>query len=374
MAKSNHLRMLSVLAALMVALIVAVLVARAPASAQGARDTLKQPPFPPTDTSLFSPVIYDGPPLVPAAEAPSSERAMKKQLGALMKKRFGKKSKKVKKALALFSSSKAKAKVSDPRLRAALVSLKGTVGEPGISGVLGGPFSGVRFIPASEMVSATILAQVSISPSGVPEILFNLRYQHEDFRLLAPTMAHESLHQDGSVGGHEELIATSIDSLIYGQFLLESPMLAASGTEPARRQNTKHMARINTRDTNGNVRLLEGNGNVYPGGNKELPYFAAAFNLDEDPNTPGNAAMRQMVKKIVGSEVTIPSDAHFGDAVNLLDQNQNVFTDAQLVRLARILKLDTSPPSSTATAERTQEDATASDRPTPGWEEHFGAE
>jgi len=165
-------------------------------------------------------------------------------------------------------------------------------------------------------------------------------------------MAHEPLHRDHTNSNKEELIANSIDTLVYGQFLLESPSLATTGTELARRQNTEHMARLNTRDANGKLRLLTAAGdNVYPGGDVTLPYYAAIFEPFGD-STPGNGVLKGMVRKVVGSGVTLPTKVNFdGATVNLLDTRQKVFTAAQLVRLATILKLDTSGSSTTTTAE-----------------------
>jgi hypothetical protein len=56
----------------------------------------------------------------------------------------------------------------------------------------------------------------------------------------------------------------------------------------------------------------------------------------------------------------------------LLDSRQVLFTDAEVVQLAEILKLETSSPSATAQAQRTQEEAEASEQPVPDWREIFG--
>jgi hypothetical protein len=54
------------------------------------------------------------------------------------------------------------------------------------------------------------------------------------------------------------LIANSMDILVYAQILLKDPELATSGTELARNNNTKFMARLNTRDQKGNSLLKNG--------------------------------------------------------------------------------------------------------------------
>ncbi len=320
------------------------------ASADSATDLLKQKPFAPTDTTLFSPVIYDGPPLVPAAERQFTEQSIRAELQSLLEQRFGASDARVNEALAVFDDNDTKQLVPDPRLRAGLVSLKGTVGAPAIGGILNGSFEAVRFADANELISPDIIAQVVTSTeTNKPEILVNSKFQHEDFRQFSSVLAHESLHGDGIGGGQEELIANSIEAVVYGQMVSEDPQLALNGTKLTRRHNTQLMARLNSRDAQGRLRLLTSTGNVYPNGSIPLANFAAAFNLSVNPNTPGNAVLRQMLANVVGSGVTVPDNPDFDDATaNLLDLNQNALSDAEVVRLAEILKLNVYKPTVTA--------------------------
>ena len=102
------------------------------------------------------------------------------------------------------------------------------------------------------------------------------------------------------------------------------------------------MALINTRDGQGQIRLLSSNtNNVYPGSlASPLPYFAYEFvsnGLGAD--TPGNLALDENLSAINGTEIT---GANFDQsALNLLDADiDSVFTPSEWVRLALILKLD----------------------------------
>lgn len=126
-----------------------------------------------------------------------------------------------------------------------------------------------------------------------------------------------------------------------------------------------------TRDANGNLRLFVSTGpDIFPGGNPDpIPYFAAPFEpLGND--TPGNSVLKQEAKNVTGKGAK-----NFDDKTALLlDSRQIVFTPDQVVQLAEILKLDTSPPSSTTAAQSAQEKAEASDQPVPDWREIFGAE
>jgi hypothetical protein len=299
--RTGYFRVTTLLVAMMAATIVAVLASYAPAEAQTATDTLKQPPFAPTDTSLFLPGVYsDAPPTEPASSGPTGEATLKQKLRDLLNQRFPGSPKKVNQALAIFDSEDTKAKVPDPRLRAALVALKGTAGEPAIAGVLDGTYESVHLASPSAPGSCgdACVAQVVSFPDGHREIYFSDKYQFEDFRLLASTMAHEALHRDNTVTLKEELAANSISTLIYGQFVLEDPSLAALSTELTRANNTQLMARINTRDVDGNLRLFTSTGGIFPGGNF-VPYFAAPFEpLGGD--TPGNVVLKGELKRVVG--------------------------------------------------------------------------
>lgn len=146
-------------------------------------------------------------------------------------------------------------------------------------------------------------------------MIFNERYQYEGPRLLAAVWAHEALHQDVPDSPKEEMISNALNTLVSAQFILKNPSLATAGTELTRRINTKLMARINSRDAQGNLRLLFAQGNVYPGGTP-LENFAAAFGGTLGENTPGNAHLRTFLRKVTGQRV---SNANFDDAtVNLL--------------------------------------------------------
>jgi hypothetical protein len=293
---------------------------------------------------------------------------MRDQLKALLVKRFGVGSRQVSQSLAKYDAASTKEIVPSPRLRAALVALKDTISEPAINGVLT-KFGLVHFgdtIPGA-------IAQSEPPPPGSDKriITFNTRFQYEDIRLLAPVMGHEALHQDSTNSNKEEQVTNSIDSMAHAQFVLESPSLATSGTELARDDNTEFLARLNTRDANGKLRLFTTQGNILPESNIFVPYFAAPFEPLGD-STPGNATLKGVVRNVVGPNVTLPKTVDFDDdTVLLLDSRQKVFTNAELVQLAKILKLDTSPPATTA--QRSQE-ITTQEQPVPSWQEIFGAQ
>lgn len=139
------------------------------------------------------------------------------------------------------------------------------------------------------------------------------------------------------------------------------------------------MGRLNTRDANGRLRLFTSTTGpcpeacgIFPGSNSFVPYFAAPYEPLGD-STPGSSVLKAMVRKVVGSGVTLPRTVNFDDKTALLlDGKQAVFTPTQLVKLATSLKLDTSP--QTATARQRSQETTTADKTVPSWQEIFGAE
>lgn len=316
------------------------------------RDTfseiLKCPPFAPTNHSLFSPSVYsDSPSLQLAPTKAVNESEITAELSKMFSLRFPQDKKAATEALALFNQPELKSWVLDPRLRGALVSLQGTLAESAIEVVKNGTFAGIGF---SDLGKNIIAARVP-DPAGFqkPKLLFNTRYEHEDFRQLAPYFAHEVLHDDELVSAREERINHALASLVYGQLIYEDHALARSGTELSRRQNTEFKARLDSRDTDGNLRLFTSQGNVYPGCDpgKELANYGAAF-TQIGPDTPnatlvdsslGSEALRRYVELATGLKL---SKADFDELTEQnLDQHQAALKPEQLIGAAEALQLNT---------------------------------
>lgn len=303
------------------------------------QDILKKPPFAPTNVNLFTPQTYSTASAMAAAPANSiSECQLKNQLYGTLLKRLNGDCYTAGQTVNLMCNSTLKSVVPDARIRAGLLSLRGTAGQSAIDTIRNGVYSSVKF--GSPPSGANTIAEVVPPPAGQtkPGIIINSKYKYEDFRLFGPVLAHETMHQDAVNGGKEELINNVLDTTIYGQTLLTDPQLATGGTELARRLNTKLMARINSRDTSGNLRILSAQGNVYPGGTP-LANFAAAFNTS-GPDTPGNTNMRKQLQAVTG--VSVGSANFNASTIALLDNNQKALSAKQIVQLAKTLKLNVS--------------------------------
>lgn len=311
-----------------------------------AREFLKKPAFRPTDVNLFNPSIYsDASPmeLPPVTEADEDE--IKANLLETLTKRFKGDADKAKKAMEVFDNKDLKKIMPDPKLRAALVNLRGTTGRSAIDVITNGTYPSVHFAeidPVKADPNRTIAYVVVPRGKFKQEVHFNTRYQGEDFRLLSETMAHEALHQDRLGHDAEELVNAAMDTTVYAQQLLENPELAHLDTELARRSNTKLLPRINGRDEEGNPRLFMPTGsNTTPGGKttKDFGEYYGFTKLNNvRPPSPGNAHLQAMLKAVTGKDVVEP-DFDVKTAT-LLDENLKCLKPTQLVELAKILKLD----------------------------------
>jgi hypothetical protein len=297
---------------------------------------LQHPPFAPLEPSLLPPQVYaDAPPLEPAPARPVDEAQLRRLIQQTLFTRFQGNQARVAEGLAVLDSDEIAEIVPDPRLRTALALLLGTAGEGAIAAIESGVYSLVFF----DVPPGSDVGQVLTHADGRLEIIIHERLQYEDPRLLSPVLLHETLHQDAVSPFREELIATALDARVYAQFILETPRLASSGMEMARRQNVKQMALLNSRDAQGTVRLLTSQGNVYPGSHNPLPYFGFPFvSAGLGLASLGNAVLETALETTTGQSV--PS-ADFDEAtLTLLDQHTTLFSPPELVRLLDILQLD----------------------------------
>jgi hypothetical protein len=289
---------------------------------------LRQPPFTPTNPALFDQGAYPaGPPDVAAAAPGPDAPAVRKILqDTLTHRQIGD----VPGTLSAFDALAAT--VPNASLRAALLLLRGTAADTVIGAVQGGVFSGIDFIePLQELPFSTVLR----GPQGARIVLDGMM-RFEDPRLLAPWIAEAALHEDLVKTSKELLLGRAVVPLIYGQILLDSPAVAKSGTRLARILNRVLLGRLNSRDADGKLRLLEASGNIYPGSAGSLASYLSVY-IPFGPDTPGSRTLWDMVSALTGA----PFQGDFSvNTIRLMDQSQRLLTAAQVVTLLRTLELD----------------------------------
>ncbi|MFC7156306.1 hypothetical protein ACFQPA_12715 [Halomarina halobia] len=299
-------------------------------------DDIGGQPFEPIDRDLFIEEIYSRTPeREPEGRRFWPEYRVETFLAALFADRFESRER-VEEAVQQLHDPALVETVPGLHLRAAIVAMQGTAAEPALEAYRDGTIShvDVSLLPTSSPTKP--VAHVGF-PSGAPEVYVSDAYRFEDMRLLLPVLALAALYQDRPVSDRERLIAHALVSLVYGELLVESPQLAWSGTELARRWNTELLARLNTRDERGRLRLLEAGETVYPHSEVPVDNFAAPFDWRDARSTGGNDVLRGMLREVVGW--SFPGLAFDTRAVRLLDYRQRLLDSWEVRFLMHVLGL-----------------------------------
>ncbi|MGH9175275.1 MAG: hypothetical protein ACRD1H_13010, partial [Vicinamibacterales bacterium] len=210
---------------------------------QVASHLLAQRPWQPDDPSLFMPHYYVQSTSHGSAPGPSpSEEALTADLRAFLERRFPSQPERVDGALALLNDERMLSKVSDYRLRAALVALTGTLVEPVIETFL----NEFLLLEFAQVKNANGESNTVLDANGVPRqhVRISELHQHEHFALLSVVLTHEILHDDGSISRDEERIAPMVQQLVHIQQILTDPRIAALPTSFAQYYNTLTLGRL----------------------------------------------------------------------------------------------------------------------------------
>jgi hypothetical protein len=182
---------------------------------------------------------------------------------------------------------------------------------------------------------------------GRPEILVDPRLDGEPFVVLAPFFAHEGFHQDVVVGLDEEIVATYLETLVWGEHLLTDPSLARLGTATVRRANTMLLMALNSGGGSFPEMGLRAAphrqpiSNAVPNGAVPVADFVTAVKsnyLETTPgSSPGGSYARQVIARVTE---TAPSDRDFdAETLDLLDEQTRLFSPTDLLRLLATLEL-----------------------------------
>jgi hypothetical protein len=254
---------------------------RPPAGAsatQFANFLLALPQREPCDVSRFTSTFFDGQPgLYPegrpmqavARAAAPTEAQVRPRLAVFLQGSTSRAA-----ALQLFDRADVKAKVTDPTLRAALVSLHGTVAEPLIAFFLR---AASAELPRFGGLPVTVLGRASVvgaEPRKI-QIIINVRFQGDHFALLSAVFAHEILHHDVATNNAEEVLLNALTAIVYMQLVNRRPELSALDTELSRNMNDYALEWTNSR-TPGASRsaiIAPAGKDVAPGSRKSTPDF-----------------------------------------------------------------------------------------------------
>jgi hypothetical protein len=250
----------------------------------------------------------------------------------------------------------------DPTIRERFVDSTGTFDAVALAGVLANAGTVARGIDAVLIDGDntlgepyTIRRQPTLSgglmevrvDDGRPEILVDPRLDDEPFVVLAPLFAHEGFHQDIAVGLEEEIVATYLETLVWGEHLLANPSLARLGTATVRRANTMLLIVLNS-----GGRAFPEMGlraaphrqpvpNATPNGAVSVVDFVTAVesNYLETPSgsSPGGSYARQVIARVTGAA---PANRDFdAETIGLLDEQTRLFPPIDVLQLLETLEL-----------------------------------
>jgi hypothetical protein len=331
------------------------------------RFTLTTRAFRPTNLAFFNDTLFGAAPDVAATPTQPSEGAVLADLTQFLdaKVTAGNISTQQRQtALDQFGDPTNSSLVPSANLRAAIVSLVGTVAEPAISHLLDDDnVTGLKYTVidfSTEVSGSVVVAETKGNPTtGRLRTVFKPSFAGEPFQALGAILAHEALHQDlvGATpnlpnGQNEEIFTNVVETMVYAQHLLIDPSIAQAGTQLVTQQNGMLLAMLNSGAALfPRVGMLVGpilSGNVFPGGNSfaggdytsfenyvRRIYAARNFN-NTDTDAPDLA--RQIKNNIRQVNETGAFDFSTTQ-ITQFDNSQQIITDRAAVTLAAALDL-----------------------------------
>jgi hypothetical protein len=277
-------------------------------------------------------------------------------------------------ALARFDSSTNESLVPDHNLRAAIVSLVGTIGEPAIAyyfekanstgkDLIEFGFNGASFS------SGARISETTYTSTGRLKTVWNPNYEGESFVVLSGLVAHETIHEGREdFGGStnvqvnsrdEEVIANTVEGFIWAQQIVADFNYAREGTELTTRANYRLFAMLNSGDRQfprvgiKEAPLKNPAAGAVPGLTPPVDFapvdgivsFADDIREEMDSRSIGDklptqtfATARAILTNLTGN--TYDNDDKFGDAlIDDIDIGQDVLSDAFAMRVARVLQV-----------------------------------
>ena len=321
------------------------------------RFTLASRGFAPSDQNLFSNDLYpssadpiDASTLIPTATVTTN-------LTSFLQKKVAAANitaDQMTAALARYNDDRVKQIIPSANLRAAMVSLVGTVGEAAIGAMLDGEnLTGkpTTIIDFSANVSQDV-AQTFVLDNGRLRTLFKNFYTAEPFQALSARVAHEAVHQDTAIGQQEEIGAGAIETFVYAQQMLVDASFVSAGTALVKSENDRVYAMLESgRGLFPRVGLLDAairnsSAGIFVDAASQTagPFtslenytrrLAAAQNV-QNFDTVGNPTLQAIYTNITG----LTRNVSFSNSlISDIDAAQQIITDQRAITLAGLLKL-----------------------------------
>lgn len=258
-------------------------------------------------------------------------------------------------AIARFNNSAVKTKIPDANLRAGMLSLYGTAGEPAIASMLDGanvtmhPQTIIDF--STDVSPKAEVAETLVLSDGRLRTLFKTSYAGDNFVALGAKLAHEACHQDSDDNLNEEAVVNSIETIVYAQQLLVDKSISFNNTTLVKSDNTKLLALLNSGTTAfphvglSKAPLHTYKAGVLPGANNVGGPYQSFINFERraymargfsDFASVSNPTVDAMYANITG-KATVHGNFD-AKLISDIDKNQIVISDKNAVRLAGMLK------------------------------------
>jgi hypothetical protein len=262
---------------------------------------LDQCPCSPTDRDRLATFVYpDAAPMTLAPDpgiAPDQlEERVRAELLRLLQDRLPADAAR---SVAVFDDSVAVAKLSDPRLRAALALLVGTKAEPAVETILGDDvlfvaFDDLPLVPFLPGFDPVPVFALTGSVAGKYVILVNRRYEDDHFALLSPFLVHEALHVGDPADGRPEEVVNALlgNTFVTAELLADHPEIVAGDTELSRWLLTFVSGLLFNSKTPLEARGAEG---MAPGSPLPLPGLYPVWYPPDEGSTPGNPLLRSLL-------------------------------------------------------------------------------
>jgi hypothetical protein len=215
------------------------------------RFTLACRGFIPTNFNRFEPSIFASSPTPANASTVQSSATVRPKLVTFMNKKVTAgiiTQAQADAAIAKYDNATTIGIVPDANMRAALVSLTGTLAEGAIASYIDGqnlsgkPYTTVDFDTPPD--PSAVVAQTIVLDTGRLRTVMYPKFKGEPFQVVSAFLAHEALHQDKSLALEEEEIATTVETMVYAQQASVDSSFIASGTALVANENEKLMALI----------------------------------------------------------------------------------------------------------------------------------
>jgi hypothetical protein len=326
------------------------------------RFTLASRAFTPTNVDFFTQDLYGTATAPIDVSASPSEAAVTKGLTAFLNKKVAAGAitqAQMDQAITRYNDNRTKAIIPEANMRAALVSLVGTLGEQTIAAYLEGQnATGLKAVSItfdSNVAGTVEVAETTLNSIGRLRTKFRTQYAGEPFQALSAALAHEILHQDGpgTDGQPEEIMANMVQTMVWAEQLLIDPFPASSRTTLVRMCNDRLLAMLQSgkalfpRVGLQNAALLDTSIGVFPGADAQTGGVYTSYEnfvrrLYEtigigNANTVGNPSWTEFFHRITNTTQGTPTFANA--TIDTLDASQQIITDKNAITLAGILRL-----------------------------------